>query len=94
MIDWIIWLLLEQHVIHLIIIRLESYSQRCVTVNVFPLYLFRVVFQDKLKNSVLLLIAVVAVFNHLNNSYITKTHGKVERSISSAIDMIVCSSVV
>ena len=48
--------------IHLIIIRLESYSQRCVTVNVFPLYLFRVVFQDKLKNSVLLLIAVEAVY--------------------------------
>jgi hypothetical protein len=52
-IDWILWFLLEQHVIHLIIIRLECYSQRCVTVNVLSLYLFRVVFQDKLKNSVL-----------------------------------------
>jgi len=39
-------------VIHLIIIRLERYSQRCMTVNVFPLYLFRVVFQDKLEYAV------------------------------------------
>ena len=37
--------------IHLIIIRLEGYSQRSVTMNVFPLQLLRVMFQDKLKNS-------------------------------------------
>lgn len=38
--------------------------------------------------------AAAVVFFYLNNSYITKTHGKVERSISSAIDVIVRGSVV
>ena len=79
--------------IHLIIIRLEGYSQRSVTMNVFPLQLLRVMLQDKLKMHFVVLIAP-GVWSYLNNSYITKAHGKMESSISSAIDVIVgCSFV-